>query len=220
MACMEQNKHREMTEQMDTESENERNQGNKRDRKEWGNKMDKDGGVIETCLILHLPERESEDRLPCCCCILSLGSSVKLCVCVSECVSSQAIKSERACTPHCVFWWRSPRSSSGKWASKQNWEEGTQEKQWQKKKKKPRRASPVPFSVSLIYAVCEHVCTQNTCSADGDLWVAQRQRDGRSKGREGWGRRGGAEGRKKAITFSALAYSLRHWGHHSFLSSM
>ncbi len=47
--------------------------------------MDNDAGKgsddRDTYLILHLPDRESEDMLSCCC-ILNVGSSVRLCVCV------------------------------------------------------------------------------------------------------------------------------------------
>lgn len=64
--------------------------------------MDNDAGKgsddRDPHLILHLPARESEDRLSCCC-ILSVGSSVRLCVCVCP----RATESERASTPHCVF---------------------------------------------------------------------------------------------------------------------
>lgn len=116
------------------------------------------------------------------------------------------VRGVRACTPHCVFWWRSLCSSSGsEWVSERATQPGARYGEKKLASSLPRQVSPISSSTALLLLLvcCERVrLSQNTCTADGDLWGAQGQGDGRSievGGIRGVWRRGGAEEREEAI---------------------
>ena len=169
---------------------------------------------------LHLPDRESEDRLSCCC-ILNVGSSVRLSVSVRVCESLHELQRVWV-RLNCVFWWRSPRSSSG--SETQSREEETSS--FITSPSVPRShshflLSSLSLSLSLV-PVSSHVYVRaenTTCKCR--LWFMRVHRgrvDGRSmeEGGRGWSsgrrrcwRKKKKKGREKAITLRK-AYSLRH----------
>lgn len=146
-------------------------------------------------LFLPLPDRESEDIFPCCCCILNAWS--RLCGCrVSEPTRLTVCFDDGVCV--------AARGVSERGVSEQT-EPGERCGRRNELLLLPRQVSPISFWLSLIPALtcCESGCvglTRSTCTADEDLWGTPGQGNGRSTKRERSWRRGGAEERKKAIT--------------------
>ena len=114
-------------------------------------------------------------------CSLAAASWLLAPVCVNVCVHKlqSVIKPS---TPHCVcvFWWRSPRSSSS----------GSVRASERARKQASNRARRgrygekeffIPSRQRVSNLILNFCATQNTCTADGDLWGTHRGReDGRS----------------------------------------